>query len=155
MTLNPWAWVKTQIEKTRHPVGYIFEFDPAGLDGAPDLTTPEKVAEYFGYGVWARYGDGRVTVGVVDGKYATGATGGEATHTLSEAEMPRHSHKIVNMSWGGKGLNSDINSDYNFWTYDKGNKAPISEEYIRKDGDNQPHNNMQPYIVVYRYRRIA
>lgn len=147
MTNNPYRYPYV-------PVGGVIEWDGTGLTGAPDLSTPEKVAAVYGYGTWERYGTDRVTVGA-GGEYAAGSKGGEATHTLSEAEMPRHSHKIVNMSWGGNGLNSDISSDYNFWTYDKRNKAPISEEYIKKDGDNQPHNNMQPYIVVYRYRRIA
>lgn len=150
MNINPWAWVQTQIEKTRHPVGYIFEFDPTGLDGAPDLTTPEKVASYFGYGVWARYGDGRVTVGVVDGKYAAGATGGEEKHTLTVNEMPAHSHYWNKWYYaagdyadgvpGGKAA-STISS----WT----------DMSMQKVGGDQPHNNMQPYICVYRWRRVA
>lgn len=147
MTDNPYRYPYV-------PIGGIIEWDGTGLTGAPDLSTPEKVAAVYGYGTWERYGTDRVTVGA-GGEYAAGSKGGEATHTLSEAEMPRHSHKIVNMSWGGIGLNSDINSDGNFWTFDTGNRAPISEKYIGKDGDNQPHNNMQPYIAVYRYRRIA
>lgn len=150
MNINPWAWVQTQIEKTRHPVGYIFEFDPTGLDGAPDLTTPEKVASYFGYGVWARYGDGRVTVGVVDEKYAAGATGGEEKHTLTIAEMPKHRHH------------------WDYWYYAAGDNADgvpggkaastistWTDMRMQPEGGDQPHNNMQPYICVYRWRRVA
>ena len=155
MTLNPWAWVQAMIDKTRHPVGYIFEWDDTGLDGAPDLTTPEKVAAYFGYGVWARYGDGRVTVGAVDGKYVAGATGGEEKNTLSVEEIPSHGHKINNMSWGGKNLNHEVDKDSNFWVFDTNNTEKIDESYIEYTGGSQPHNNMQPYVVVYRWRRIA
>ena len=27
--------------------------------------------------------------------------------------------------------------------------------WTEKDGGNQPHNNLQPYITVFRYRRVA
>lgn len=155
MTLNPWAWVQTQIEKTRHPVGYIFEFDPTGLDGAPDLTTPEKVASYFGYGVWARYGDGRVTVGVVDKKYAAGATGGEEKHTLTIAEMPNHNHSYASYQDGYPNSVIDVDKfitpvgrkPYDDYAYN-GTRCSYS-------GGDKPHNNMQPYICVYRWRRVA
>ena len=150
MTLNPWAWVQAMIDKTRHPVGYIFEWDDTGLDGAPDLTTPEKVAEYFGYGVWEAYGGGRVTVGVVDGKYAAGATGGEEEHTLTIEEMPAHKHH------------------WNKWYYAAGDHADgvvggnsksaivtWTDMSMQKAGGDKPHNNMQPYVAVYRWRRVA
>lgn len=165
MTLNPWGWVQAQIEKTRHPVGYIFEWDDTGLDGAPDLTTPEKVAAYFGYGVWARYGDGRVTVGVVDGKYAAGATGGEESVILKTSEMPKHSHAVtayINFSWFVKtatGLGENLTTNYqmNIPGVTTTQKAETAKGYL---GTNQvggwdAHNNMQPYVAVYRWRRVA
>ena len=153
MTLNPWAWVQAMIDKTRHPVGYIFEWDGTGLDGAPDLTTPEKVALYFGYGVWERYGDGRVTVGVVDGKYAAGATGGEEKNTLTEAEMPPHKHRWA--KWG-----YTVAGDHGDGPMGNNGKNVLSpaggaDLGMLATGGGQPHNNMQPYIVVYRWRRVA
>ena len=36
------------------PVGGIIEWDGTGLIGAPDLSTPEKVAAVYGYGTWER-----------------------------------------------------------------------------------------------------
>lgn len=155
MTLNPWAWVQTQIEKTRHPVGYIFEFDPTGLDGAPDLTTPEKVAEYFGYGVWARYGDGRVTVGVVDGKYAAGATGGEENVALTGVQNGPHSHSFGTVE---KGQNVYVEQwDWTVTANQIYDAAGFNSYGMRThtDGEGMPHNNMQPYVVVYRWRRVA
>ena len=65
------------------PVGGIIEWDGTGLIGAPDLSTPEKVAAVYGYGTWERYGVDRVTVGA-GGEYAAGSTGGEKEHTLTE-----------------------------------------------------------------------
>ena len=46
------------------PLGYIFEFDPTGITDAPDLSTADKVHDYFGYGTWEDYGSGRVLIGV-------------------------------------------------------------------------------------------
>lgn len=137
------------------PIGYIFEFDPTGLDGAPDLTTPEKVASYFGYGVWERYGDGRVTVGVVDGKYAAGATGGKETEALTANQNGRHSHVICTNI-------KDKNFHLEKWGFyvsatqvlDNAGYDSYGMETF-SSGKGEPHNNMQPYVVVYRWRRVA
>lgn len=136
------------------PVGGIIEWDGTGLIDAPDLTTPEKVAAVYGYGTWARYGTDRVTVGA-GGDYAAGSVGGEKEHTLTVDEMPSHTHKIDKMSWGGKGLNNEIDHNYNFWVFDRNNSAPIDIGYLQVAGSNNPHNNMPPYIGTYKYRRIA
>ena len=150
MIRNPWAWVPELIDKTRHPVGYIFEFDPTGLSNAPDLTTPDKVAEYFGYGVWEAYGGGRVTVGVVNGKYAAGATGGEEKHSLTIDELAQHEHNFNRPNW----YTSDANGSANIIGTDTG-RTKVYTGKTEKAGGGQPHNNMQPYIVVYRWRRVA
>lgn len=157
--------IEKALEGKRLPVGYVFEYDPTGLDGAPDLTTPEKVAEYFGYGVWEAYGGGRVTVGVVDGKYAAGATGGEESVILKTSEMPKHSHAVtayINFSWFVKtatGLGENLTTNYqmNIPGVTTTQKAETAKGYL---GTNQvggwdAHNNMQPYIAVYRWRRVA
>lgn len=136
------------------PIGYIFEFDPTGITNAPDLSTADKVHDYFGYGTWEDYGAGRVTIGV-SSEHGIGSEGGEESHVLTTGEMPSHSHKINNMSWGGKGLNSEINHNYNFWVFDRNNKATIDISYLQAAGSDNPHNNMQPYRTVYRWRRIA
>lgn len=81
MTDNPYRYPYV-------PVGGIIEWDGTGLTGAPDLSTPEKVAAVYGYGTWERYGTDRVTVGA-GGEYEAGATGGEKAHTLTVAELPK------------------------------------------------------------------
>ena len=88
------------------PIGGIIEWDGTGLTGAPDLSTPEKVAAVYGYGTWERYGTDRVTVGA-GGEYAAGSTGGEKEHTLTTNEGPRHSHDLairVNKHSGDSGV---------------------------------------------------
>ena len=131
------------------PIGYIFEFDPTGISGAPDLSTPEKVHNYFGYGTWERYGTDRVTVGA-GGEYNAGSIGGEKEHTLNIAEMPSHQHQLH--GWAISMATSELTQYAPTHPYDKYDNTNLT---TRPVGEGQPHNNMQPYIGTYRYRRIA
>lgn len=53
-------------------------------------TVGTSPATLFG-GTWVALDEGRVLIGA-NSTYKAGATGGEATHTLTTAEMPSHSH---------------------------------------------------------------
>ena len=131
------------------PIGGIIEWDGTGLNGAPDLSTPEKVASVYGYGTWERYGTDRVTVGA-GGEYNAGSIGGEKEHTLNIAEMPSHQHQLRGWAIGIQGTEStQYAPTYPYDQYDNTNLI------TRPVGEGQPHNNMQPYIGTYRYRRIA
>lgn len=127
------------------PIGGIIEWDGTGLTGAPDLSTPEKVAAVYGYGTWERYGTNRVTVGAGE-EYAAGATGGEKEHTLTKDEMPEHNHNAL--------IGGGSNGQYGFSISNSSN-GQLEKYALQNTGGSQPHNNMQPYIGTYRYRRIA
>lgn len=133
------------------PIGYIFEWAPTS--GSPDLSNAQKVAEYFGFGTWKAYGTGQVLVGVDSGQteFATvGQTGGEKTHTLTTQELAKHSHKMYWSNEGGTG------SGYGALIRDALSGGPWPYSYFTEtDGGGQPHNNLQPYITVYRWQRIA
>ena len=130
------------------PVGGVIEWDGTGIPNAPDLSTPEKVAAFYGYGTWERYGVDRVTIGA-GGEYAVGSTGGEKVHTLTIEEMPSHNHFV--MSTDGQ------TSSQAFYPLQMVTKPGqfIDKNVILNSGGSQPHNNMPPYIGVYKYRRIA
>lgn len=80
--------------------------------------------------------------------YANGSTGGEATHTLTVDEMPKHNHTI--------------NASNNSTTIVIGQYPPKIDtdkasnwvvNTILETGGSQPHNNMSPYLAVYVWRR--
>lgn len=133
------------------PIGGIIEWDGTGLTGAPDLSTPEKVAAVYGYGTWEAYGAGRVTIGA-NSAHAVGSEGGEETHTLISTELPSpiQSERNVlideNSNHGGFGCAITTVPDGVYIA---------KVDAITIAGGNQPHNNMQPYRTVYRWRRIA
>ena len=82
--------------------------------------------------------------------YTAGTTGGEASHTLTEAEMPSHYHNLPidygSHSGSSRGISSwlDTATVLNDGSYKTGNI-----------GGGQPHNNMPPYLVVYMWKRTA
>jgi len=80
---------------------------------------------------------GKVPVGSTGGSpYYAGLSGGEASHTLTVDEMPNHRHTVpvhaANTAGGGSSgveiAGGTTNSGY--------------------IGGDQPHNNMQPYLVL-------
>ena len=139
----------SNVHSDKLPIGYIFEFDPTGIANAPDLSTPDKVHDYFGYGTWEKYGPGRVTICTND-SHAINSTGGEETHKLTKPEMPSHYHHWNKWYYAAGQYADGVacgngTSIINTWT----------NTSMQPEGGDQPHNNMQPYITVYRYRRIA
>lgn len=86
-----------------------------------------------------------------------GATGGSATHTLSETEMPAHTHfSFANLEVGS--LNNLTNtqqvaqsarSGTNSSNYGMGaTSTSATTGKTSTTGGGQSHNNMQPYIIT-------
>ena len=86
-------------------------------------------------------------------------TGGEKTHKLSVDELARHGHSVKDTGTGwAVGSPSDKKGDpWGVAGYGQGTDATQGYNFLTagENGNNQPHNNLQPYIVVYRWRRIA
>lgn len=116
------------------------------------LNTAAKVQDIYG-GTWVSWGSGRVPVGVnaSDTDFATvQKTGGEKSHTLTISEMPSHKHPIpyrtdTNITGGSTGQ----------WTTDPGTSSGSSDSKAIAVGGGNAHNNLQPYITVYMWRRTA
>ena len=96
--------------------------------------------------------ESRTIIGESD-SYELGATGGEEKHTLTVEEMPKHNGHITGDYAGdayGKYLSSTYMHDTGSTTVSRGWKDRGGEYYPAHNalGDDQPHNNMQPYIVM-------
>jgi hypothetical protein len=120
-----------------YPVGSIYF-------NAAVSTNPNTL---LGFGTWEAYGGGRVPVGVHSSGTFDGLneTGGAETHTLSIAEIPAHTHS--------KPYEPGLTAAY---------AAPAHDSYFSSTtnatgstGGGTAHNNLQPYITVYMWKRTA
>lgn len=155
--------------KKIYPVGSIYM-----------STVSTNPATLLGFGTWEAMPAGRVLL--AQGKsswgttYNAGSTGGEATHQLTVGEMPAHSHTGLvsttnltgTISYVSKGRReSGIFNLQSIWNTALHGSAPADEwgfdvilnathnhsVTINNSGSNQAHNNMQPYITCYMWKR--
>ena len=122
-------------------------------------------SNYFG-GTWVAWGSGRVPVGVntSDSDFnSVERIGGEKRHTLTVDEMPNHGHqsRAVKADWIQlynrnctsalcQGSNGEgVNNGWSDFTDNLDNSAN------QRTGGNQSHNNLQPYITCYMWKRTA
>jgi hypothetical protein len=80
-------------------------------------------------------------------RYLPGEQWGEKEHTLTVDELPKHCH------WGV------TRPDYSkkAGTHPSPVMNGINDNYPETDdeGEDQPHNNMPPYLAVYMWKRVA
>ena len=136
-----------------YPVGTIYETTSSDLD------TVAKMNAHFG-GTWEFYGAGRVLVAKsADTEFDTiGKTGGAKTVTLTSAQsgLPSHTHDVEYAENGKYPVLNGGGSDYNLTWGTSGNSSPeLRAKSNTAQNASQAHTNLQPYIVVYRYRRIS
>ena len=123
-----------------YPVGSIYI-------NAAVATNPGTL---LGFGTWAAFGAGRVIVGLnaADSDFDTAQeTGGSKTHTLSVSEIPSHTHTST-LRGNGEDENQNIPSASD-------NTDPSLTMKTNATGGGSAHNNVQPYVVVYMWRRTA
>ena len=127
-----------------YPVGSLYM-------NATNATNPGTL---LGFGTWAAFGEGRVLIGIdsSDTDFDTAEeTGGSKTHTLTESQIPSHRHQVgsndSSAGFGGAAGNQEFVQ--NFGT---GIGNPCNTSFT---GGGSAHNNVQPYIVVYMWKRTA
>ena len=104
---------------------------------------------------WEQIAQGRTLIGQGSGtdingvskSFSNGSTGGEYTHTLTVQEMPSHSHTY---SRGFEGRNYGSDDAAHGVMNDSWNSYETSAT-----GGGQAHNIVQPYLVVYIWKRIS
>lgn len=111
-------------------------------------TSDENPSTIYG-GTWVAWGKGKVPVGVdtSDSDFNTvEKTGGEKEHTLTVDEMPSHKHDFGQQFT----TTSSLSGTYGYYMI-----AGTQTDVIKNTGGNQPHNNLQPYITCYMWKRTA
>jgi hypothetical protein len=143
--------VVTEVLNKVYPVGSIYI--------SAVSTSP---ATLFGFGTWVPYAEGRTMVGKApSGTFVTnGATGGAETHTLTVAELPatlpykNASTNGVILDWAGPANNYGMQAG-------SGSFGSVGGYTFRNyldatwNGGGAAHNNLQPYIVTYMWKRTA
>ena len=127
-----------------YPVGSIYI-------NASVATNPGTL---LGFGTWVAFGAGRVMVGLDAGQTefdTAEETGGAKTHTLTISEIPAHTHNLGSKdSTAGDG--GAFNEEFIEDPADTTNGPNVTSS---STGGGSAHNNLQPYIVVYMWKRTV
>ena len=156
-----------QAKLDAHPVGSYY--------WSNDSTSP---ATLFG-GTWEALPAGYTLIAQGSGTddygsftYNAGQKYGERKHPLTTDELPSHGHRIAlaksgspqtepqSILYNAGQSNNNINGTFTdrkvSGYYTDGNHGYyIQSEFIEQTGGNQPHNNIQPCIAAYGWRRTA
>ena len=143
---NDYATV-SEITNIIYPVGSIYI-----------TTNNQNPGEYLG-GEWESFGEGRTIVGAGTGTYENNVqkvfeieqTGGEYNHTLTINEMPSHDHENRSIyattpsaaRTQGVAVSGGAGTVNYYFPWDA------------KTGGSKSHNNIQPYVVTYMWKRIS
>ena len=130
------ATVSAMLDKA-YPVGSIYM--------SVNSTNPKTL---FG-GTWVQIKDRFLLAAGTT--YKAGATGGEATHTLTTNEMPNHKHAVYYPNAGA----ADHSAPGNYPDGPSDSTYYAVGSYTSSAGGDRAHNNMPPYLSVYMWKRTA
>jgi len=125
----------------RFPIGFVYI--------SVVSTSP---ATLLGYGTWAAFGAGRVLVGYDAGQTEFDAVeeiGGAKTHALTTAELAAHDHTYPAR------YNGTLATSHTGSAADEIGGTLHYTNVTDGAGSGNAHNNLQPYIVVYMWKRTA
>lgn len=134
----------------------VFASPPGGSEAFPVgsvfiAVVSTNPGTLLGYGTWSAFGAGRVLVGrdAADVDFDTAEeTGGAKTVTLTTTEMPAHVHgELAPTTASGGAMRFAVDTNASGSVAAGLNTASI--------GGGAAHNNLQPYIVCYFWKRTA
>ena len=129
-----------------------------------------EVAEVMGYGHWVRWGEGLVLVGMggqtnndqvgmPDKMFVPYGISGEYSHKLTIGEMPAHSHRFVSddsVEGNAEFVRVALSGTADFSQKGADGQARVYRtptKYPDESGGDQPHNNIQPFVTIDRWKR--
>ena len=138
-----------------HPVGSVYI----------NANTATNPATLLGFGTWSAFGAGKVMVGIDAGDTAfdtAGETGGSkdavvVSHTHSITD-PGHAHSttITRMDDdNGSGVNGITDGDNSNGSVAYSSTSVTTGISINSTGSSGTNANLQPYVVVYMWKRTA
>lgn len=147
------ATLKSAVRAIFFPVGTIYT-----------TITATNPGTYIG-GTWTAFGSGRTLVGLDAGQTefdTVEETGGSKTVTLTTTELPAHTHFTVSNAEANNDPltaaeaiayrdNAGGDLDYEL----SGNSATATIGITSSAGTGSAFNNMNPYVVVYFWKRTA
>lgn len=134
-----------EVNAHAYPVGSIYT--------SISSTNP---ATLLGVGTWVAFGAGRALVGFdsTQTEFDTvEETGGSKTHTLTESELPAHTHNTLSSYQN----NVEVigGSVVTITEADRSGDGADVDIATSSTGSDSAHNNLQPYITVYFWKRTA
>ena len=132
-----------EILDAMYPVGSVY------------ITADKNNPGNFIGGTWEQFGQGRTLIGEGTGNdgstsmsFTTNSQGGEYRHKLDISEMPKHDHGLAlsSASQLQDVFNDVVSSDYT-------ENYRVNNNSIYNAGEDKPHNNIQPYVVTYFWKR--
>lgn len=119
-------------------------------------------------GTWVAWGAGRVPVGVDTGQTefdTVEETGGAKTHTLTQSQIPNYDIGYLPTAvpgfhgdWNNGGVQSGAQWKKRDNVTQVGTTNNQGDQYgwnLSTNGGGQAHNNLQPYITCYMWKRTA
>jgi hypothetical protein len=134
-----------EVNAHAYPVGSIYT--------SISSTNP---ATLLGVGTWVAFGAGRTLVGFdsTQTEFDTvEEVGGSKTHTLTESELPSHTHNTLS-SYQTQ-VEVIGSSTVTITEADRSGDGADVDIATSSTGGGAAHNNLQPYITVYFWKRTA
>lgn len=141
-----------------------------------NATSSTNPATLLGIGTWTAWGVGKAIVGIDTGDTdfdTAEETGGAKTHTLTEAEMPEHTHVqnshthsvsdpghahntyVTAGDQDGGGSNGAVEGGRSTSSSTTGISIGGKVATNQNAGSGDAHNNLQPYQIGYVWKRTA
>jgi hypothetical protein len=112
----------------------------------------------LGFGTWVAFGAGKVPIGVdsgdtdfdvVNSSTGSAGSGGAKTHQLTQAELPS-ANLTASVPFGS--FSASAGAGQSLWSQGDDNGTDVT---FALGGSDTAHNNVQPYITCYMWRRTV